>query len=80
MDRDRREGENIGLDNVLHSIPSYKKRWEILTSCVSYFPAVFIQTLFLNFTPILNSRFLIFPKFSIIVHIFLVDLKNVKNI
>ena len=44
-----------------HSIPSYKKRWEILTSCVSYFTAVFLWTLFLNFSPILNSRFLIFP-------------------
>ena len=51
------------FDTYLHSIPSYKKRWEILTSCVSYFPAVFIQTLFLNFSPVLNSRFLFLPQF-----------------
>ena len=62
---------NRALSNpIIHSIPSYKKRWEILTSCVSYFPAVFIRTLFLKFSPNSNSRFLFFPLFSMIVCIF----------
>ena len=30
---------NVNTGRHIHSIPSCKKRWEILTSCVSHFPA-----------------------------------------
>ena len=52
------------LWNGIHSFPSFKKRWEILTSWVSYFSAVFIQKF------LYRLCFLILPHFYTVVSSF----------
>ena len=46
----------------LHAFSSYRKLSEILTSCVSYFFPLFVQTLFLNFSTLYGLRILTFLR------------------
>ena len=56
-----------GVRRVVHSVPSCKEQWEILTRPVPYIFLILLQTLFLNFVTLYRLRSLKFPSFFTVV-------------